>query len=239
MDRLEELFEPSLERLDEIPISAGQKRVGELDDRNLRSEFGIDGAHFEPDIPPTDDEQRVGDLLEFERRSRIHHPGGGEVEGRDPRRPRAAGQDAVIESHRLAPVDADNLERPGGGESRGPLNNADVASLGELTEAAGERRDHLVFAGPEGIELDLRLAEIDAPSLHLPGFSQHPADMEQGLGRDASPQQAGASEPFLALDQRHLHAEIGSQECRGIPTRPTPEHHQRNVRRHRLGLQYG
>ena len=119
------------------------------------------------------------------------------------------------------------------------MNDPDIAPLRELAEPPGECRNHLLFAGPEGIELDLRLAEVDPPGLHLPGFRQHPTNVEEGLGGNATPQQAGAAEALLLLDDRDLHAEIGREERRGIPTGAPPENHQRNVRRHRLELQYG
>ena len=239
MDRFKQLFQPRLERLDEIPIGAGEKGVGELDDRHLRAQLGIDSAHLQADVPATDDEERVGDLLELERRGRIHHPGRGQRESWDPGRPRSTRQDAVVERHRLAAVGTGNLERSRRDETGRPVDDPDLAPLRELAEPPAERRNHFLLASPEVVELDLRLAEVDPPGLHLPRFRQHPADMKEGLGGNATPQQAGTAEAILLLDDRHLHAEIGREERRGIPTGAPSENHQWNVRRHRLGLQYG
>ena len=145
----------------------------------------------------------------------------------------------MIVRHRLAAVGSGNLERSRPGETGRAVDDPDIAPLRELAEPPGECRNHLLFASSEGVELDLRLAEVDPPGLHLPRFCQHPTDVEEGLGGNATPQQAGAAEALLLLDDRHLHTEICSEERRGIPTGAPPENHQRNVRRHRLELQYG
>ena len=237
MNLFEQLLEPLLQRLDEVAVGPGQQRVGEFDDRDTRAEFGIDGAHLQADVAATDDEQRFRNVGQFERAGRIHDPRTADVEGRDPRRAGAAGQDAVVEREGLAGTAGRRSGDFKGVGARKPSispHDGHVATAGQLAKAAGERGDDLVFPGPQRVDVYRGPGEVDPPLLHLAGLGQHAAHVQERFGRDAAPQQAGAAQPFVALHQGHRHAEISCHEGGGIAARTATQHHQWNM--HRSGF---
>jgi len=143
----------------------------------------------------------------------------------------------MVEGDRLARATGfrrRDLQRGGVGEPGVSVHDRDVASLGKLGEAAGERGDHLVFPGPQSIEIDRRLLEGDAPLRHLPRLGEYAADMQQRLRGDAAAEQAGAAEPWIAFHEGHLHPEIGRQKRGRVATGPSTKHHHGNV--HLLNL---
>ena len=110
------------------------------------------------------------------------------------------------------------------GKLRPALDHPHAALLGQLLQAAGERGDHLVLAGPHGVEIQLGLGEADAPLGQVPGVGHGLGHVQQGLGGDAAPQQADAAQPRLAVHQRDLHAQVGRQERRRVTARSAAQH---------------
>ena len=113
------------------------------------------------------------------------------------------------------------------------VDDAHIAPLGQLGQAAGERVDHLLLAGPHLVDRDLRLGIFDAPLGHFAGFADHLGDVQQGLRRDAAAQQAGAAEPRVGLDDRRFQAEVGGQKRGRVAARPAAENHNFRVNRHK------
>ena len=87
------------ERLDEVGVRARHQLVHEFDHGDFGAERAIDRRHFQADDAATDDEQRLRDVLEFERVGRIHHAAVVPGEGRQLHRLRAGGDDALLETH--------------------------------------------------------------------------------------------------------------------------------------------
>ena len=59
MNAGEPFAEPLFERLHQVAIGAGQQAIEQFDDRHLRAELGVDGAHFQADVSAADDQQRL------------------------------------------------------------------------------------------------------------------------------------------------------------------------------------
>ena len=109
------------------------------------------------------------------------------------------------------------------------MDHRHVPPLGELAQAARERGDHLVLAGPEGVEVQRWPLKLNAPLLHLPGLREYAAHVQQRLGGNTAPQQARAAKPLVPLDKRHLHAEISGEKGGSVTTGSAAEHHHGNV----------
>ena len=140
-DRRKQPFDPLLQGLYQIAVSAGEERVGEFHHRHLRAELRVDRPHFEADVAPADHQQRLGHVGQFEGAGGIHHSGTADVERRNPARTRAARQDAMLKRDRLAGparFDGCHFQRRRTGEPGGAADQRHVASSGELGEAAGE-----------------------------------------------------------------------------------------------------
>ncbi len=116
-------------------------------------------------------------------------------------------------------VAAFELQRLRIDEDAAGIDDAHIAPLGQLGEAAGERVEHLLFAGPHLVDRDFGLGEFDAPFGHFAGFADHFGDVQQGLRRDAAAQQAGAAEPRVGLDDGRFQAEVGGEERGRIAAR--------------------
>ena len=129
-------------------------------------------------------------------------------------------------------VAAFELQRLRIDEDAAGVDDADVAALGELSEAAGERVDDLLFAGADLVDRDLGLAEFDAPFGHLGRFAHHLGDVQQGLRGDAAAQQAGAAETRVGFDDGGFQSEVGGEERGRIAARSAAEDDNFAVIRH-------
>ena len=74
VDRLVALAHSLCERLHEVRVAARDELVGQLNDGDLRAKRFVNRRHLEPDDPAADDEQRVGDVRQFERAGRVDDP---------------------------------------------------------------------------------------------------------------------------------------------------------------------
>src|SRR5262249_8445453 len=99
-----------------------------------------------------------------------------------------------------------------------------LADLHELAGAAGEPADDGVLEAPQAIEIDLRIAELDAPGLRVARLVEQLGDVQQRLGGNASAIHAGAARIHVGIDQRDAEAEIGGKKSRRVPARPGANH---------------
>src|SRR5690606_12609532 len=84
--------------------------------------------------------------------------------------------------------------------------------------------DDLVLVPAQLVEVDLWLAECNADVDRVRGFVDHPARMQQRLGRNAADVEAHATEGRVALDEDRILAEVGGAE-RGRITAGTGTEH--------------
>ncbi len=63
--------QPPLQRFHQVTISTRQQSVCQLNDTHLRSELRVDCPQFQANVSTTDHQQRLGHLLQLQRRSRI------------------------------------------------------------------------------------------------------------------------------------------------------------------------
>ena len=86
----------------------------------------------------------------------------------------------------------------------------------------GQLVDDPVLEGAQLVDVDLRLAELDAPVAGVLRLVEHLGDVQQRLRGNAAAIQAHAAGILLRIDQRDLHAEIGGVERRGVAARAGP-----------------
>ena len=96
------------------------------------------------------------------------------------------------------------------GQPSAALDPVDLVLLEQQLDAAGEALDDLVLAGVHlgHVDADGGLADRQAPLLPVLRDLQRVRVLEQRLGRNAAPVQAGAAEHRRALDDRGLQAEL-------------------------------
>ena len=221
-DRLEVALEAALEVAHEVAIDAGHEACGHLHDGDARAERGVDAAQLQPDVAAADDEQRLRHALQLQRRGRVEHPRAVEGERRGARGGGAGGDDGVVEADRArgAAVRGRDAQRVGIDERRAALLVAHPVAAGELAEAARQALDDAAAEAAQPFEVDLRLAEGDAPLLGLPRLADQGGDVEQGLRGDAAAVEADAAGVRLLVDQRDLHPEAGGEEGGGVAAGP-------------------
>ena len=90
------------------------------------------------------------------------------------------------------------------------LDPVDLVLLEQELDAAGEALDDLVLARLDLVHVDADggLAEGQAPFLPVLRDFERVGVLEQRLGRDAAPVEAGAAEHRRALDDRRLQSEL-------------------------------
>jgi hypothetical protein len=89
----------------------------------------------------------------------------------------------------------------GGDEAARPLDHVDPPAGDQAGQALPELVDHRVLVGVEGRPVDVAQGSRNAEAGPRPGLVGDLGRVQQGLGRDAPPVQAGAPDLVL-LDQR-------------------------------------
>ena len=110
----------------------------------------------------------------------------------------------------------DDVDRAAAGDRRGALDPFDLVLLEEELDALGEPGHDLVLARLHLIHVDAdgAFADRDAPLLDVLHHLERVRVLEQRLGRNASPDEAGAAERFLLLDDARSSARAATREWR-------------------------
>ena len=132
------------------------------------------------------------------------------------RRPSAGGQ-----QHPLRPqadgvaVVGDHLHLPGRGEPPPAAHHLDAVLLHQGGDAARQFLDDAAAAADHPLPVVADVAGGEAELLRPAQQPQHLGLAQQGLGGDAAPVEAGASETLLGLDQDGAQAELGGADGGG------------------------
>ena len=89
-------------------------------------------------------------------------------------------------------------------DRRPALEVVDLAELRQLAGAARQLLDDAVLVVAQLVEVDLRLAELDAPVLGVLRLVDQLGDVQQRLRRNAAAIEADAAGILLVVDERDL-----------------------------------
>ncbi len=207
---------------DQVPVRTEHEAVQHLDHVQPRAEARVHRTHFQADDPAADHQHALGHGLERERAGRIYDA---RILGqeRQLRRLRAGGDDRALEMDRFRAILCFNLQAICIREASDALNHRDLARLRHPRQPAGELADDLVLEPAQLVEVELRLAEIDAVRRERPCRIGDRRGVQQRLGRNAADVQAHAAERGIALDQQRRQSQIGGAEgCRVASGASTP-----------------
>jgi len=110
-------------------------------------------------------------------------------------------------------------------EHAAAADDLDALGLGHAGEPARELADHaLRLPLAQGIERDARGAEVHAELLGALGLAQHGRHVQEGLGRDAALEEAGAPEPLARVHDHRLEPQLGAPEGRRVAAGPAAHH---------------
>src|SRR6185437_6485161 len=96
------------------------------------------------------------------------------------------------------------------------FNVLDFALPGELSQSARQIGDDLLLESAQPGNINLRLAEFDAPLFRVPGFIDKFGNVQERLRRNAPTVKADASRVLFHVNEGDLHAKVGCEECCGI-----------------------
>jgi hypothetical protein len=192
--------------------------VERLDQCHLGAERPVQGGELQPDGAGPDHHHGAGDAIEVQ----------GLVAGDDSLPQLHAGEELGLGSGgqddalRLEgpPVD---LDGPLPGQLRPSLDDLDLPRLDQRGQPGDELVDDLLL---ELLDLGpVRLAGGgDAPLRRPVDLVHHRGGLEEGLGGDASSEEARAPQPPVPLDQSHPLVQRCGPECRGVATGAGPDH---------------
>ena len=232
------LLEGALELRRHRLVLAGHQPRQQLDDGHLAAVALEDRRELDADRAAAHDRDRLGHLRQVDRLvaeddALLVDLDAGHRAGR-----RSGGDDQFLGGgDRLGAAGVQrDLDALAAGEPGGALDPVDLVLLEEHLDAAGQPGDHLVLAGVHRRHVDADTLPpsmpAEAPFLgrlrHLEGVGV----LEQRLGRDAAPDEAGAAEGLLALDHRHLQAELRGANRRDVAAGPRAHHHDVVFARH-------
>ena len=184
--------------------------------RSARSE-----ANSHPMAPPPDDGHRRGHLFEVQELVGGHHPTTVDLEpGQGPgHRPRRQDDVRPI-STRPASSPSTTRTRRSGSSVPVPERIGDLATLQQPRQALEQLVDHAVLPVLADRELQRAARATWTPkSRGRTDGAVHGGGLEELLGRDAAPMQAGAAD-LVPLDDGHREPGCGSVERRGVPAGP-------------------
>ena len=190
-----------------------RSQTGErLEDGHLGPEGAVQTGELQPDRPRPDDGDRGGDVLQGK-----GLVGGDECPAVDldegqGARVRAAGQHDRSRPHRLVPVHLDGVGRD---EDPRSGDDADLARLDDGLEAPVELGDDGALVPQDLAPVDGRLAGEDPEVPRRADVVHDLGGMQEGLGRDAAPVQAGPTD-LVALDEADAQTELGGAQGAGV-----------------------
>ena len=225
--RLAHRPQPTRHHGGQVAVGARQQPGRHLDHGDRRAQRSIDRPELEPDVAATDDKQRARHPGHLEGPGRVPYPVALERQPGRRRRPGAGRQDGVLKLQicRVTP----RRGNPGGGGSDelGPTAQIRDPTLGgQLPQPTGQLADDPVLPGPESIDVDGRLTEIDTPGPCLARLGQHLRDVQQCFRRHAAPIQTDSAWVGRLVDQRDLHPQIRCQKRGGVAPGATTDHHE-------------
>src|SRR5580704_13504825 len=108
------------------------------------------------------------------------------------------------------------MVRPGVHQRASAGDDRDLAALEERLQAFGEAFDDLLLARLAGSQVEGGLTAVDAELLGAGDGAEHLRGLEELLGRDATPVEAGPADA-LVFDERDAQARRGAVQGRGVP----------------------
>jgi hypothetical protein len=113
------------------------------------------------------------------------------------------------------------------GETPGAFDPVNLVLLEQQLDAAGQAFDDLVLARLHltHVDADRRLADREPPLLPVLRDLQRVCMLEERLGRNAAPIEAGAAKHRCTLDDRRAQAELRGADRRHVAARPGTNHY--------------
>ncbi len=206
-------------------VESGQDLVHQLEDHDLRADIDQQAGEFAPDDAAPDDAHALRPLRPIEGMVGADDPLAVEGEAGDLGGHRPGGEDdrpALELGGSFRPLDRDLA---GSGETAVSVDHLDLAALEEPAQPSDQTVDDLVLAFEGHRPFEARLGRDHA---ELSGRFHRRIDLgglKPALGRDAAPQQTGATDRVGLLDESHGQPEVVGVERSGVAARTAADDH--------------
>ena len=214
--------------------SAGHDARQQLDNRHLAAEAPEDRRELHADRAAAEDDHRLRHFAQRDRFVARDDALAIDLDARHASRHRAGRDDDFLGRREALLVAFDDVDRSAAGDGRGAFDPLDFVFLEEELDALGEPGDDFVLARLHLIHVDAdgALADRDAPFLDVLHHLERVRVLEQGFGRNASPDEAGAAERFLLLDDGGLQPQLRRANGRDVAARACANHDNIELVRH-------
>ena len=210
------LFQNLRQILAQLPVQLGQQIGHALHQRHPAAQVTVKGGKFHADDAAADDNDGgIGRVRPLQQLVGGHDPGQIQAgDGRADIHRAGGGQDALRRIRRPGAVRAGDADLTGGGDLRRALKHIHLRTLQQGEDAAPEL---LADAALKGEHLPHVVGEsaVDAHRRAVCGVVVDLGGVEQGLGGDAAPIQAGAAH-LPALHNGGVQPQLGGAQGGGI-----------------------
>ncbi len=191
----------------------------QLDDGDVAPEATEDGRELHADSATPQDGYRLRHLAQVNRFIACDDAAAVDLDpGRTPRG-RAGGDNNLLPGVECLEVTFEHLHATAAGQASRASDPVDPVLLEEKLDAFGQTADDAVFPRVDLAHIDSharrsrpRAPDGDAPFLGVSNDFECMGVLEERLRRDAPPDETGASERLLLLDNSHGEAQLGSSD---------------------------
>jgi len=194
--------------------------VGErLDDRDVGTEGAPHAGELRADDAATEDDRRARHPVEGECLVGRQHAAADLQTGQGPRVRAGAEHDVLARQGAVAHLDGVRA-----GELAVARHDLDLAGLDEPLQALVEAPDHVVLVLVHAAHVDALEVRVHPEARTLAGVVRQLGGVQEGLGRDATSVEAGATH-LVGLDQGDGLAQFGGAQCGGVAAAASAQDH--------------
>ena len=207
---------------DRLVLDRHQPRQ-QLDDRHVAAEAVEDRSELDPDGAAAHDHQDFWHLAQADRLVAGDDPLAVDLDPRHAARRRPGGDDDLLARAQRLLLALEDLDAEVAGQPRRPFDPVDLVLLEQELDPLGQAGDDAILPRLHLGHVDRhggRVSQRDAPVLGVLHHLEGVRVLEQRLGRDAPPQQAGAAQRLLFFDHGGLETELRGADRRHVPAGP-------------------
>ena len=213
VDLVKFVLQPFLQGADQVAIYTWQKSVGQFHDGYLAAESGVDVAKLEANIAAAHNEQPFGHFFQFQGGRRVHHARTFQHQGRRDDGARTDRDNTVLEAPARAVL---QLQRARVFKAAAAPHIFHLPALAEHCQVLAQGLYNPGALVAQTGQVNLGGTVVHAPRHGIPYIGDQPGHVQEGLGGDTADIQTRAAWFFQAVDERDLHALIGSEESGGV-----------------------
>ena len=231
-------FQNLLEVLAQLTVHVGQQAVHALHQRDGAAQIPVKGGELHADDAAADDDQRVIEpVAALQQLVGGHDAGQFQPGDGRPHIDGAGGDEDALRGVACHPaVRRRHIHFAGGGDTAHALDEIHLGGLQQAVDAAAQLLGHAALVGEDLLHIEGSACRVNAHARAVHRVTVDLGGVEQRLGGDAAPVQAGATH-LTARHHRRMQAQRGGPEGGGIAAGAGADHNQLILHAHSSGCQ--